>query len=306
MTSSQPPQPPGGSGEHPPGGQPPYGYQPPPPTSAPPQAPPGYGPPPGYAPPPGAQPPPYGGPPQGYNPYAQPSGTGRTTPFDRTRLTVADYVIGAGTVLYLVWAVLPWVSYGGGLYFYGGTISGFGWSGLVTFSFILLLVASAWTVLPAFTDLPVSFPRGWVTLGLAGLAAVLTLIAWISTLTWGFSFWALLGLLTAVAVAGFAFLRLMPDLHNRPALPGPLAGAAQWANQQAPDVAGQFGWGQGGHGAPAGPPPHQQPPYEQPYAPPPPTAPPSAGPTPPTGSGGPPSPGGSTASGTEPHRPGTV
>jgi hypothetical protein len=222
---------------------------------------------------------------------------------------MADYVIGGATVLYLIWAILPWVSYGGGFYFYGGTVSGFAWSGLVTFSFVLFLLATAWAVLPAFTDVKVSFPRGWITVGLGGLGAVLTLIAWISTLKWGFSIWALLGLITAVAIAAFGFLRLLPELHDRPALPGALAGAAHWANQQAPDLPGQSGGGQPGPGTQAGPP-HGQP--HQPYTPPPPTAPPPTAPPSTAPPAGPAGPGGSTASGegsppgTEPHHPGTV
>jgi hypothetical protein len=282
MTSSQPPQPPGGRGEHLPGAQPADGGRPPQP-----------GPPPGYGPPP-----------QGFHPYGQPAASGGTTSFDLARLTVADYVIGGGTLLYLLWALLPWVSYGGGFYFYGGSVSGFGWSGLVTFSFLLFLLATAWAALPAFADVKVSFPRGWITAGLAGPGAVLTLIAWISTLTWGFSLWALLGLITAVAIAAFAFLRLLPELRNRPTLPGALAGAAQWANRQVPDLPGQFDGGQPGPGAPAGPPAAQ--PHQQPYAPPPPTAPPAGSYSPPGAGTGSASPGGPPAPGTEPHHPGTV
>lgn len=249
MTSSQPPQPPQG-------GQPPqYGQQP------------GYGQPgPGY----GQQPPPPPAPP-GANPYAAPAGSGVS--FDLKKLRMADYVVVAGAVLYLIAAVLPWVSFDFGDAFGvdvpgdSVTVSGFSYSGLVSFSFVLLLLAAAWAVLPAFTDLKLGFPRGWITVGLAALALLLTLFAWIASLgDSGFEIAPLLGLLITAAVTLFAFLGLLPELRNRPGLPGGLAGAAQWANQQAP----QFGAQQPG-GQPAPP----APPYGQPgqqYAPPPPAA----------------------------------
>jgi hypothetical protein len=199
-------------------------------------------------------------------------------------------------VLYLVWAILPWVSLG---FFF--SLSGFSYSGLVTFSFVLLLLAAVWAVLPAFTDLKLGFPRGWITVGLAGLAVVLTLIAWINSLNdAGFSIWPLLALLTAVAVTVFAVLGVLPELRNRPTLPGALGGAAQWANQPGPGLGQQFG-GQGGPGGRPGPQqgqpgPAQGAPYggQQQYAPPPPPPPAGHGLTPPPP---PPSYGGSSAPG---------
>ena len=81
-----------------------------------------------------------------------------------------------------------------------------------------------WALLPAFTDLKLGFPRSWVTVGLAALGFVLTLFAWIDTFDVDFSIWALLGMLTATAILVFAVLALLPELRNRPALPGGLAG----------------------------------------------------------------------------------
>ena len=52
-------------------------------------------------------------------------------------------------------------------------------------------------------------------------------------------------MLTATVILVFAVLSLLPELRNRPALPGGLASAAQWANQPAPE----FGQQQGAAGA---------------------------------------------------------
>jgi hypothetical protein len=172
---------------------------------------------------------------------------------------VADYVIAGGTLLYLILAFFPWWDYGS---IYGFQISARGFSsGLVTFAFVLFLAATAWTLLPALTRLELGFPRGLITVGLAALGFVLTLIAWIDTLGVGFSIWALLGLIVSVAITVFALLSLLPQLRNRPALAGPLAGAAQWANQRGP----QFGPG-GQPGGSVPPPPGQ---FAPPQGPPP-------------------------------------
>ena len=287
MTSSQPPQQPGGSGQPGPGGQPEYGQQPPPygppqgqqspygqsPYGQPPQGQAPYGQSP-YGQPPQASPPygqqgPYGQPsPYGQQPpYGQPSPYGQQPPFgqpspygqgprpagagfDLGRLKVADYVVAAAALLYLVVALLPWVSidFDSGFDVPGFdvpdvTVSGFTFSGLVTFSFVLLLLAAVWALLPAFVPFDLGFPRSWVTVGLAGLALLLTLIAFIQTFEYGFSVFALIGLLLAAAAAAFAFLRLVPEMRTTPALPGAFNGAAQWANQQAPDF-GQSAPGQ--------------------------------------------------------------
>ena len=281
MTSSLPPEPPAGGPPPGPGQWPPYGQQPP-------YGPPPHTPPPGYGPPPGSG---YGSP-QGYgpHPHAQPASPATST--DLTKLTMAAYVIGAGTVVYLILALFPWWQYeifAG----FGVSRSGFS-SGLVSSAFVLFLLATAWAALPAFYDLRLGFPRAWGTVGLAGLGFLLTLFAWIDTFSAGFSIWALLGALVALAIAVFAVFSLLPELRNGPALSGGLAGAAQWANQQAPDL------GARGHAAPpqTGAPGYSPPPTGAPgYSPPPP---PSAAPPPPYGGG---APGGSTASGSAPEPP---
>ncbi|WP_324274355.1 hypothetical protein [Blastococcus brunescens] len=276
---------------------------------------PGYGPPPGYAPPPGYGPPPgypgaygqpgYGQPGYGagHNPYARPPGTGMTFSFDLKRLKVADYLLAGGTLLFFVLAFFPWLTFGDE--FFGFQLSG--WDlGQVTSAFVLFLLATAWAVTPAFVDMTIGFPRSWITVGLAGLGWLLTLFAWLDALDGGFSIWALLGFLTATAILGVAGLSLVPEIRDRPAMPGRLAEAAQWASQPAPGFGQQptqpqQPYGQSGPGQPAYGPPGQQPgsgqgSHEQsgrpvqPYGqqPPPPPAPPAAPPA---------TPGGSTASG---------
>jgi hypothetical protein len=246
------------------------------------------------------------------NPFGQPTGSGGFS-FDLKRLKLADYVIAGGTLLFFILAFFPWFTFGDE--FFGFSLSGFD-SGNVTSAFVLFLLATAWAVLPAFVDLKLGFPRSWVTVGIAALAWLLTLFAWIESFDGDFSIWALLGFLTATAILLFAVLSLLPELRNRPALPGGLANAAQWANQPAPEFGqqqgqqgyGQGGYGQGGYGQPGpppqsySPPPPPQPTRQLPTHPPQQHTPP---PTPPSSSYGPPATGGSTASGEGSGTPGT-
>lgn len=167
-------------------------------------------------------------------PPPPPQGAGGGIAVDLTKLRIADWVVVGGTLLYLVLGMLPWWDYGDE-YLGVFTLSGFEGSGSVSSAFVLFLLASAWAVLPAFTDLRLGFPRAWVTVGLAALGFLLTLAAWSQTFDAGFSLWALLGLITAAAILLVALLTLLPQLRNRPAVPGALAGAAQWVNQPAPD-----------------------------------------------------------------------
>ena len=243
----------------------------------------------GPQPPPGQQPLTGGPPPSGHPaPGQRPAGGGFA--LDLKRLRMADYVIAAGTLAYLVLGFLPWAEYSDFFGFdaddlgfdpgFADNISGFTLSSLVGASFVLFLLATVWAVLPAFTHLELGFPRGWVTVGLAALGLVLTLFAWIESLSYDFSVVPLLALLVAVAIAGFALLSLLPELRNRPTLPGNLANAAQWANRPAPE----FGSGQQPV-RPSGPPPGP-PGGAPPYAPPPPPPPGAPGGPPPAGAGG--------------------
>jgi hypothetical protein len=146
---------------------------------------------------------------------------------------------------------------------------------------------------------------------LAALGFVLTLFAWLDTFNVDFSIWALLGMLTATAILIFSVLGLLPELRHRPALPGGLASAAQWAGRPAPDFGqhqgqqyGQGAYGQGAYGQPAPPYGQEQPqqyaPPPAPGGPPPSYGPPAGGPPAP---GGPPARGGSTAWGEGPGAP---
>jgi hypothetical protein len=197
---------------------------------------------------------------------------------DLKMLRMADFVIAGGTVLFLILGLLTWVSFGSifGLKIPGADISGFSFDGNVGFAFVLFLLATAWAILPAFYSLEVGFPRSYVTVGLAALGLLLTLFAWIHSLRFEFKIVPLLALLTAAVIAVFAVFTLLPELRNRPALPGGLAKAGQWANQRGPE----FGQQPGSSSAPAGPPPPAAP---QQYSPPQQYAPP---PTPPAAPGG--------------------
>ena len=123
---------------------------------------------------------------------------------DFKRLRMADYVVAGGTLLFLVLALLPWQSYGDE--FFGISYSGFSSSGAVSSAFVMFLLATAWALLPAFYDVKLSFPRAWITVGLAALGFLLTLVGWIASFDAGFSIWALLGLLAAAAILLFSLL----------------------------------------------------------------------------------------------------
>ena len=229
MTSSQPPQPPQGD----------------PPT--------------GYGPPRGAKSP--AGPPPAHSTYGQPAGGGQGVSFDAKRLRIADYAIAGLTLLFLVLSFFTWYDFGDD--FFGVDVSVSGWTdGQIKFAFFLFLLATVWALLPAVTHLEVGFPRSLVTVGLAALGFLLTLFAWFDTFDFDFSIFALLGMLTAAAILAFAVLSLLPELRNRPALPGALSSASQWANRT--------GSGAGESARPQGqpvPPPAQPPTYGQPGSP---------------------------------------
>jgi hypothetical protein len=194
------------------------------------------------------QPPPGGQPPQGAS-------------FDASRLRIADYAIAGLTLLFLVLSFFTWYDFGDE--FFGVDITVSGWTdGQIKFAFFLFLLATVWALLPAVTHLEVGFPRSLVTVGLAALGFLLTLFAWFDTFDFEFSIFALLGMLTAAAILAFAVLSLLPELRNRPALPGALSGASQWANRSASGP-GETVRPQGR----PGPPPAQPPTYGQPDVP---------------------------------------
>ena len=88
---------------------------------------------------------------------------------------------------------------------------------------MLFLLATAWALLPAFTDLKLGFPRSWITVGLAAWAWLLTLFAWLDSFDGDFSIWAAARHAHGDGDPAVRVLALLPELRNRPALPGGLA-----------------------------------------------------------------------------------
>jgi hypothetical protein len=156
------------------------------------------------------------------------------TRVDLGRLRRADCGVAAGTLLYLVCLLVPWfhvgaVDLGFGYRIAPASANGFD-SGLLVCALVLLVLATAWALLPAVADLATPFPRSFATAWLAGLAFLLTLIVWGSTFDVGFTVAGLLALLCSLAVLGCAALRLLPDATRPGALPRRLAGVVRWVN----------------------------------------------------------------------------
>jgi hypothetical protein len=156
---------------------------------------------------------------------------------DLGRLRRADGAVAAGTLLYLVFMIIPWYridafDLGSGFSLPGLSVNGFD-SGILTSAFVMLLLAAVWSLLPAFADVPVPFPRAFLTAGLAALAFVFTLIEWLSTVDTGFTLMGLLTFLSSIAVLAFAALRLLPEVGDLGWLPGRLARVARWVNRPA-------------------------------------------------------------------------
>ena len=223
-------------------GQPPYGQ-------------PGYGQPPGYGgqtpygqpgygaqfPQPPYGPPQYGPPQYGQQPwsppghgqqqsYGQPAGRGAQLGFDRKRLDRGELLVALCAAAFLLFAALPWFTFDFGFGF-AESINGFD-LGLVTTAAVLLVAAAVWALLPAVVDLALPFPRGFVTVGLTGLACLLTLVEWLSTFEGGFSLFALLTTLAAAAALTVAVLTLLRRLRTRPV--AATGGGTSWPAQQQP------------------------------------------------------------------------
>ena len=79
---------------------------------------------------------------------------------DFKKLTMADYVIAGGTLVFLILAALPWYDFGSDVFGFSASLNGFS-SGLVSSAFVLFLLATVWALLPAFFELKLGFPRGW-------------------------------------------------------------------------------------------------------------------------------------------------
>ena len=157
------------------------------------------------------------------------------------RLTRTDGLIGLGAVLFAVLMVVPWFSsieVRGVEYDLARSANGFD-SGALVLALLLLVAAGVWAALPAVKDLPTSFPRGIVTVALAALAFLLTLVEWLDTTDLGFSVAAFLAFLTVCAVLVLTVLRLRTELRVRAA-----SRRAPRAGQEAPGEPDDgAGWG---------------------------------------------------------------
>jgi hypothetical protein len=134
------------------------------------------------------------------------------------RLALGDRLVAGGALLYVLLGVLPWASV---TYDVLGRISasGYGFSFLVPVAAVLLVAAAAWTLAPALGAPPVGFPRSTVTLGLAALALLLTLVTWLRSTDYGVEPVPLLALLLTVAVAAAAARSLRAEWRAAPSSP---------------------------------------------------------------------------------------
>jgi hypothetical protein len=154
------------------------------------------------------------------SPAAGPATAGRSRRGrGRGALGRADLGLVAGTLIYLLFMILPWYrvdpyDLGSGYSFPGSSANGFD-SGLVVAAFVLLMLATGWALLPAFVEVPVPFPRALITVVLAVVVLLLTLVEWLSDVDDGFTLMGLLTLLSSVAVLALAVLRLLAELRER-------------------------------------------------------------------------------------------
>lgn len=118
-------------------------------------------------------------------------------------VTRRDLAVPGGALLYVLLGFLPWASV---TYDVLGRVSasGYGFSFLVPGAAVLLAAAAGWTLAPALGAPPVGFPRSTVTLALAALAALLTMVTWLRSTDYGVEPVPLLALLLTVAVAASA------------------------------------------------------------------------------------------------------
>ncbi|MQA36397.1 hypothetical protein, partial [Modestobacter roseus] len=143
----------------------------------------------------------------------------------------ADLAVPAGALLYLVFLSVPWFSVpaydlGFGYRAPATSVNGFR-SVWLTAAFVLLVVAAVWSVLPAFREVRVPFPRAVVPAGLAALVFLTTLTEWLTTFDVGFTLMGLLAFLTATALLAVTISRLVPELRAAGAAPTGWTGVPQ-------------------------------------------------------------------------------
>jgi hypothetical protein len=136
--------------------------------------------------------------------------------------------VAAGALLYVALGFLPWAAV---TFDVLGRISasGYGLSALVPVAAVLLVAAALWALLPPVVPVPVALPRGAVTLGLAALAFLLTLVTWLRSTDYGFEPVPLVAVLVTVAVVVSAARTVLPELSapdgaGRPGPPPPAPG----------------------------------------------------------------------------------
>ncbi|MGY2080142.1 hypothetical protein [Modestobacter sp. SYSU DS0657] len=174
----------------------------------------------------------------------------------------ADLAVPAGALLYLVFLSVPWFTVPGydlgfGYSAPGTSVNGFR-SPWLSLALVLLGAAAVWTVLPAFREVRVPFPRAVVPAGLASLAFLLTLMEWLTTFDAGFTLMGLLAFLTATALLVVTMSRLLAELRAAGAAPAgwigappPPPGAPGWSSPPyGPPGYGSPGYGSPGYGAP--------------------------------------------------------
>jgi hypothetical protein len=145
-------------------------------------------------------------------------GAGRFRAVSVRRLHGADLAVAAGTVVYVVLALLPWFRVDGiavagaarspALTVHGSDL------GLVVAGAVLLVLATAWTVIMAQLREPL--PPAAVTAGLAAVAFLCTLTGWLRATDLGFSGAGLLTVLVSAVVLTCAVLRLPAQLGDEP------------------------------------------------------------------------------------------
>lgn len=166
-------------------------------------------------------------------PSAPPPTTARPG-FDLASATTFDRGIAGAAVLFLIAMVLPWASVSFDTDIPGvedASQNGFG-SGLLTLGWLLLVIAAAIALLPAFgANIKLPVPRPLAILSLTGVALLITLIGFIDALTapsevktvedlgvgvdYSAGIGAYLGFLVAIGAVVIAYLAFQAS-RNRP------------------------------------------------------------------------------------------
>jgi hypothetical protein len=155
------------------------------------------------------------------------------------RLHAADLAVAAGTVLYVVLALLPWLRVDGiavagaarspALTVHGSDL------GLIVVGAVLLVLATAWTLVMPHLRGPL--PPAAVTAGLASAAFLCTLTGWLRATDLGFSGAGLLTVLVSAAVLTCAVLRLPAQLRDEPTPVGAAPAAERRPSADRPETA---------------------------------------------------------------------